>query len=324
MSLKHLPLLALVFICSFSNAQSPYSVSVSTAPYVELTGDSVLTFIPPPADNGYYYATNFIFPVFTNRTANFTFKTSAPQSLGAFITSQGYVAVYESPGYVNTVAFQCLENNDSFSTVAGVTRVSSKTEGTTGNRILKFQWKDVVFNGNVAQTANFQVWLREADKSVSYHYGPNTVPNAATLPCYSGIIVINQAFTGLVDQFNLSGNPAAPQKTFGGTSFNLSTLNGIPMPGTVYTLHNVITGINEVTYGTGSLSVYPNPARGHINLRSEISGTVSLFNSTGQIVSNLRVGKGEIKTIDLSSLPNGQYFVADEHRESATSFIIAR
>jgi hypothetical protein len=323
MSLKLLPIIALVFISAVSNAQSPYSVSVSTAPYAELTADSPLTFLPPP-ENGYYSATNFIFPVFNNRSANFNLKTSAPQSLGAFVASQGYMAVYESPAYANTIAFQCLENNDSFSTVAGVTRVSTKMEGTTGNRILKYQWKDVVFNNNVAQTANFQVWLHEADKSISYHYGPNSVPNAATLPCYAGIIVINQSFTGLVDQFSLSGNPAAPQKTFGGTSFNFGALDGIPVPGTVYTLHNVITGIDELNSSAKNISVYPNPASSYITVIAEKAGIVSLLNSIGQIVNAFPVVKDKTKTIDLSNLPNGQYFVADEQGETSASFIISR
>jgi hypothetical protein len=63
--------------------------------------------------------------------------------------------------------------------------ISYKMEGNAGSRILKIEWKNAGFVGEIGELGtlndyvNFQVWLFEGSNDVEMHYGPNMVLNPA-------------------------------------------------------------------------------------------------------------------------------------------------
>ncbi|MCW3086256.1 MAG: hypothetical protein JWP12_3622 [Bacteroidetes bacterium] len=78
------------------------------------------------------------------------------------------------------------------------------------------------------------------------------------------------------------------------------------------------TGIHPAS-ADNKLTVYPNPANDVVTVQIENvllnrSATLSLYNTTGQLISETRISK-EKTEIDLSSLPKGIYFIRlqDEH-----------
>src|SRR4051812_44278775 len=99
-------LLVIILFASGFNTAAQYLVSVSQGTYTSLTGATALSY--SSVDDGFYYSTGFKFPVF-NRTADFNINMSPP-SLGGFLSPTGYLAIYESPGYQNTIVFQCFED----------------------------------------------------------------------------------------------------------------------------------------------------------------------------------------------------------------------
>ena len=95
-------LLTLLITAQFASAQ--YQIELSNDPYVELTGATDLSY--DASQGGYYHAINFTFPVF-RRVADLSSQPAVPSN-GAYITPAGYFAVYEKPGYKNTIIFHCL------------------------------------------------------------------------------------------------------------------------------------------------------------------------------------------------------------------------
>jgi PKD repeat protein len=203
-----------------------YPVSVLSGTYSDLVGATVVT---PNSSQQYYHALNFVFPTF-NRNGDFNSNASVP-SLGAYITNDGYLAVYESPGYANTIVYHCFYNSN-FNAAPGISSIQAKLEGTAPNRIAKFQWKDHILGNDVTQKVNFQAWFHETDSAITYHFGPNTLNSQATAGS-CGLMVINQSFTGLLNQMHVKGSPAAPGTQSGNTAFSFPKLDSIPKSGTI-------------------------------------------------------------------------------------------
>lgn len=117
--------------------------------------------------------------------------------------------------------------------------------------------------------------------------------------------------------------------TFAGT-IKLNGTNYTVPAGGIISIPSVPAGLNTITKGgttnlfyiktayvlavpqnnaKSTLVLYPNPVTNELNIavsNSEIIENVSIYNLTGQMVKN---SKGDIKTIDMSDLSSGNYFV---------------
>jgi hypothetical protein len=267
----------------FFSVKSQYVVTVSSQTYSNLVGATPLSY--NAVDDGYYYSANFIFPTF-NRNADFNININPP-SLGGFLSSEGYLAVYEKPGYLNTVAYQCFYAS-TFTTAPGITFVSAKIEGSGTNRIAKFEWKDVVKGSDLSQRVNFQIWLHEKDSSISYHYGPNTLTSQA-INGWCGMVVINPAFTGLLDEINIEGSPTTPTTYTGITTFNFPSLDTIPKNNTVIwfahrTKTTSLVGISK-NIETKTIVIHPNPFQNNFFIDG-LSGqtNIIIYDALGRLV----------------------------------------
>lgn len=287
-------------------AATKYKVTVSSGVYNELAGATDLAF--SISDSGYYYQSNFVFPVF-DRLADMK-QNVAMQSNGAFLSSEGYIAIYEAPGYKNTIVLQCLYNSNDFAAWPGTTKVSAKMEGTIpGSRILKFQWKDIISNNDINQRVNLQVWLNEADSSISYHYGPNSLASQAG-QAYTGIIVLAQNFYDVLDECNLEGSPAKPAVYDTFKTVLLPTLDSIPRNGTIYYFTRVHTSsVSETGKASGNLLVYPNPANTSLTVQAGSSAAmVTLYDIAGRTMATTLSDKG-MATLQTHNIPAGMYWI---------------
>lgn len=295
-------LLTLLLTSQLTSAQ--YQVELSNEPYVELTGATELTY--DASQGGYYHAVNLNFPVF-RRTADLSLQPTVPSN-GAYITPSGYFAVYEKPGYKNTIIFHCLYSND-FDYMAGKTKVSVKMEGSAPNRVVKIQWKDMVYKNDANQTASAQAWLHENTGNIAFHYGQNSVINAAATPFYAGLMVANEDFSLLVDQLSLKGSPTSKETSTGYTTLTMPPMTGAPTDGSVITFKRYYTTVNDVQDSKHAL-LYPNPASEcvYLNIDGGKQVNVRVVDVSGAEVFSNIYNSGNV-AIPLANISNGLYFV---------------
>jgi hypothetical protein len=309
-------LLCSLFLLARATAFAQYTVTVSSAPYEAVDFATELTY--SAADEGYYFPVDFMFRTFDNAYANCNYQRSDPASAGLFMSDDGYVAIYDSIGKKSIVVFQCFENAK-FQTVPGMTSAWVELEGEEGVRILKMEWRNLVYDGIHRHTASFQVWLHEADGSISYHYGRNSVPPSMGIDDggQTGIIVISDDFTRLTDEINLEGKPSAPVIYRDITTFALPTLDTLPAANRVYTFKRSTTAINAVA-AAAAFDLYPNPAKNSLVLKGDLAGaTVQIFNYSGQLV--LRTAPDAQQAIDITALPKGWYTLRLLSREGVSA-----
>jgi hypothetical protein len=308
-------LFLVTFFSASSWAQNSYELTVSTGTYTELASASELIYTP--GDGGYYYADNFTFPVF-KRSAAFKQQPS-PASNGAFLTAQGYIAIYEAPGYTNTIVLQAFFNAVMMRE-DGITKVSAKVDGTVGNRVVKFQWKNVVLNNDTSAKTNLQVWLHEKDGTISYHYGPSTFPTATT--GFTGMVIFKPNFTDLDAAFNVSGKPASPDiidtiSTFAG----LNALNDRPANGTIYTFKPAWPlSLENIVDEKATFRAFPNPAKGNIIIETQYATTISIYNITGQLVKSVDAKPGNT-TVTTDAMSPGCYILKNNSGSIQTLYI---
>jgi hypothetical protein len=183
----------------------------------------------------------------------------------------------------------------------------------------------MVYSNDPSQKVNLQAWFHEATGSVAYHFGPNTITNKALLSSYCGMVVFDQAFTALLDQYNIKGDPAAQQTTTGQTSLSFPGMTGIPDDGKVLTFNKAAT-TSIATLALVHARIYPNPAYDMVTVQpaSQEKTTVSLVNGLGQTVY-IAETTGAIQ-IPLSEYPAGIYQVltATTNTNSNNTLIINR
>lgn len=272
--------LLLFVLFTATRALGQYNVAMSNEPYADLAGGTELAYDAQQA--GYYHAVPFTFRAF-QREGDFSLQPSVPSN-GAYITPKGYIAVYEKPGYANTIVFQCFYNAK-LDYMAGVTKVSMKLEGTTPGRVAKVEWKDMVYDNDVNQKVSVQAWLHEVSGSVAYHFGANSISTPSSLSSYTGIVVFDPAFTSLLNQFNIQGNPVGLQTSAGNTSMSFPAMTGVPASGTVLTF-NRAAATHVSVQPEKAVEIYPNPAKNvvTIQLTGGKPAKISLININGQAV----------------------------------------
>ena len=107
----------------------------------------------------------------------------------------------------------------------------------------------------------------------------------------------------------------------GNYTVTLSVINGCGSTDSTFTVNVTGIGIVEPSFGK-SLSIYPNPTLGNVNIDFSVNGvddvTISIVNALGQTISKQKLGNvsGEVNhNINLSSKPKGVYLVQIESNE---------
>ncbi len=294
------------------NAQQNYVHTILNESYVDLVNPVYLNG-PDSIASAYYVNADLLFPAF-GAFADFNIRPSVPSN-GAYVTRFGYLAVYESPGFAHTDIFHGYYNpglkyRDANSSIA------VQLTGTTGNKLLKFQWKNLGIENHASnEFVNFQIWFDEASKTVNYHYGPsNMVTDSQDVGVFS-IFRANNGFTELTHATNLYGDASQPGQlqVKNPTSFSgLYSAFNFPPSGTVITFAFPSTGLLDNT-AKGTLSIFPNPFNETIHLQVDGIFEWELIDMFGKKVMH---GESE-RLINTSEVASGVYFmkVTKEGRE---------
>ena len=198
--------------------------------------------------------------------------------------------------------------------------ITYKSEGTTGSRIFKLEWKNAGFYdeqdslNTLNDYINFQLWLYEGSNKIEMHYGANLITNP-------GIDYWGEtgASVGLIDNngnspYILSGNPANP-------TLNASMyLNGTPLNGTIYTFTKNGSGINE--QNDFSTQIFPNPVSNNLVINTKNNNVVNfkIINYLGQTLIEDKISN-QHNVINMSSLTKGVYFL---HLETLDHKVITK
>jgi hypothetical protein len=210
--------------------------------------------------------------------------------------------------------------------------ISYKTEGNTGSRIFKLEWKeagsflevDSLATTNAVMHISLQMWLYEGSNRIEFRYGANNIPNPALFyegedGAIVGLGALNQAGNLVLAEL-LSGAASAPQLQSGGLP---QPLTGTPAPNTVYRFNppGSGTGLFESDLSQ-RLIAYPNPTRDGIWIRN--TGTKNIAPIQGSKAHILDVqGRSVVdfdimesasadQWVDLSTLSTGLYLLKVE------------
>jgi len=125
----------------------------------------------------------------------------------------------------------------------------------------------------------------------------------------------NGSNPNVVYNFNLSNgaNPLYGHLTIeGDTLYGMTEYGGFEDDGVIfaYTIPTVTTGIQNISYTNGNITVYPNPSNGVFTIKSAISGqwSVDVYNLLGEKVYTQSNIQNQTFNIDLGSQSNGIYF----------------
>ena len=205
--------------------------------------------------------------------------------------------------------------------------ISYLQEGTIGNRILKIEWNNVGFYGEVddLETANdftnFQMWLHEGSNLIEVHFGPKSILNPTL--AFEGetgpSLLLSHSYdfdndSILKTTYLLSGPPLAANmiQTIYSDSIEGIFLDGIIPNGTIYqfTLNEISTaGIGKEKNLEIGFTISPNPASDFITVTNSSKQIdivqANIINIAGKTVKTVKA----IETIDISTLPTSLYIL---------------
>lgn len=283
-----------------SQAQSNYSSTINQLAYQDLQNPTMIHGSDSIA-MAYYVNCDMLFPVF-GAHADFRLNASVP-SLGAYVTRTGYLAVYEYPGFQHTDVFHGyyfpgLQKRDSASSI------SFELTGNAGNRLLKFQWKNMGLAGHTQdEFVNFQIGFDEATEAVTYHYGPSHIVWNSSEVAVISLFKAPNDFSSFVQATCLSGDASAPTSFTSSHPASFQELKGVikfPPSGTAITFTSQNTGLRPQPAAT-TFDIFPLPFNHTLELSGQGDYNWELCDMTGRkILSGSAQNKIMVNTQALS------------------------
>lgn len=313
----------LALCCGFTlyiESQS-YNFNTTTGTYSNLVGSTSLNNNTPWDDPEYTIPIGFNFTYFNTTTTQFHLRDWGD---GAYLTTQavstGIVPLLIP--YGADIIDRAYDLNNINATTGSVSNISYLLEGTSGNRILKIEWRNVGFYdelndlGTTNDFTNFQLWLYEGSNTIEMHYGPNSISNTGTaftgedgasISLIQTFDIDNEEF-GSQSALELTGAPNAPNM-ISTTLFDETFLNNIIPNGTIYQFNNASLSTNYFINQNSNIKLSPNPTANSFKLLSNKETPVkslTIINANGRIIKEIKHPK---KEIDISFLTQGIYFV---------------
>lgn len=281
--------------CFHVYAQNSYRFQESTDTYSELSNATIL--YSTDFSNGLYNlpVTGEVYKLYDVRFKFGGILTFAVQPNGNIRIDN------DSSLIIVDAAFTAIDSIDS------TTQISYKIEGTSGNQIVKVQWKNFkIRDGAVNNFINFQIWIHQKSGVIENRYGKSTPSNQIGFPPSTGpqvgIFYSPDDFSGIYEKQWINGHHTAPTLD---TSKNYSfrAMQGVPPEGVVYRFTPRFSTLSTKTATKNILKVYPNPASKIINLSVESSGHI--IDMTGKTALSF----SKQNSIDISPLPKGIYML---------------
>lgn len=210
-----------------------------------------------------------------------------------------------------------------------ISDISTIVEGEVGERIMKIQYRNAGFAGEIDSTGvsndyvNFQLWLHESNNAIEIHYGSYSIANevisfqGAAGPSF-GLFLIEEEN---LDNGNpnvavfLENDPMNPDLMRETENVDQRELAGMPPTGMIYTL-TPIADTTEIVNGTEILwlegiDVFPNPTADVLQIKiqnQQLAGaTYALTDTNGKLIA--KGNTQENTEISLQNLPAGTYFL---------------
>lgn len=274
-----------------SNAQNYTFSKVTGSSYFSLSGATIL---------------------FNNNWSEFEVGIKMPfnfkywgANLGDSIFLDNWGSLSVDNNYTGEIAFL---GEEMVSRGAGKTSINYIVEGAAPNRILKIEYKNVGFTGDLpglSDSASSQIWLYETSNIMEFRYGTNKVK--------SGTWEVGGPYVGIYkpddSKFMLiEGDPLNP--TLNTTDiFNPNPLNGMPLNGTIYKFTPTTGSIKEAEV---KVKVIDNKIV--LPASTEVK-SIRIFNSSGQLVQSAST----VEETNLSILNHGIYFIVINTAEGVIS-----
>lgn len=312
--MKKITLLLLLSLSALGlQAQNKYNLTTLQQSYTDLTS-------PISINNGQVWD----FDDFPEATLPFNFKI-AGQTVNRFLFDDDYFAFMTPNGsfetgngvfylYPSTAFIQ----DRTYSTGISSSPLSYKTDGETGNRIFKVEFKnagleDAVLLGFSEDHfyLNYQIWFYEANNVIEFRYGEHNITNVNYVSDEE-----NGLLAGLAEDedkaYFISGQSTAPtygEYTESSLPANLG-LDAFPANGTVYKLTPVsLAGIKD--FSTTSVKLYPNPASSVLHIQSDnlTASEYAIYNVVGKLIAQNTISDSNDIQINIENLESGLYFV---------------
>lgn len=300
---KYLLFLGIIFQTNAS-AQT-YSFSMSNETYNDLLN-------PTQVSGTALWATT---TSFRNIPLGFTFQffNQSVSKINAY--GNGYADLQNFNYAVNF--FLC--NLKSKGTVGNsLSPVSYRSEGSSGARIFKLEFKNAGLANSDQDFINVQLWLYEGSGRLEVRFGPMSVThNSSFVQPYNGPLVSLENWS-TNELYYLKGDPASPMMTNAE-----NCLNAVPVNGTVYRFrNNALEPVGQAEFNPPAVSVFPNPASTGIKLiMDELPQELSIMDITGQ---QLYYSASGVKELDISQLSSGLYLLSVQTKRGRAYTRIAK
>lgn len=296
-------LFAFSFLLSLQVSAAPYTFTMSSEPYQELTNPD---FVIP--DNSQYWNGGQIL-LKQNMTIK-AFGTTFDLNDGIYmVMEQGYFYMI---GTDRSLTFYNFQSDMQPRKGTTLSEFSYKLEGGAGSKVLKLQFKNMGFTaGTEEEYINYQVWLHERGP-IEVRFGSNNVSTAA----YGsdggpavGLLFMDEQFSSIYNQMYLKGSTSDPGTTTG----NITGMTGTPAEGTVYRFVPEHTAAISEVKAPSHVTVYPNPTKDKLTayMSGNESGHLMLTDLTGRIILQKHVSSAmRNQDLDISALPAGLYVLS--------------
>jgi len=300
---------------AFARAQS-YNFTKTTGTYTDLTGVTSLTNNLTWDDPTATIPLGFNLTIFDTTVSTLYFNE---YFLGGSVMASNLdvgrgaaISIFEAD--LMDRGYEFLAGDDQ---PGGLSTLSYKIEGTSGNKVAKIEWKNVGFYEEIdsddtsLQFMNCQLWLYEGSNTVEMHYGPSNVTDVPlvyedepgpSIGIFPAINMETYLFEG--DGFAVGGS--VPNEV-GYINYSDTTpyLGGTPGNGTIYKFTFDATSVKDVSELANEIVLWPQPAKDFIQLRSNLSISP---NVTAITVQGKKVALQLVHNkIDITILPKGVY-----------------
>lgn len=307
--MKNLLSLFLLVLCTVQMANGQqYHLEWSTSPYTEISGGSLV-----PQDilwSEYEVTVPIGFPFQINGIVFDSLVVSDVGAVRFMVKNPVSIAAYYYWGYGCSLYYR---GNDTINT-----RIGYKTSGAAGDRIFILEYHNCTFTngGSIQDSANFQVWLYEADFSIETHVGsvnasfPEDAYEQGQGPA---IGLMNVDFDENIPySFMLNGNTQGPGTTTASDIYSLPELSGTPVSGQVYRFEPGPAGARENDHSLEVL-IYPSPASDQVNLRIDpetltFPAEVFIYTAQGQLALQQHINQPNTE-LNLQNLTSGWYMM---------------
>lgn len=308
--MKKITLLAGLLLTTVTvSAQNYYNFTKSTATYADLTGATSLT-------NNAVWDFDFFGPItspFNIDVFGQTYNTLNFEDDYFYLESSTNANFYSE---IFPVYAYIMDRNVS-GTGNGVSPISYKVEGASGNRILKLEVKNAGLemefdsSGTTNLFLNYQIWFYEADKSIEYRYGSNNVTSVASLndEGVSYILLSHEDSNNIKGGF-VNGTITSPTYTeVTNPTSNPTNLNGLPTANTVYRF--ALNPLAVKDQEKIEFSMFPNPTNDVLNLTfpETVNKPYSVYDLMGREVLKGSLNNTTQAQINVGTLQKGSYIL---------------